>query len=102
MQVYAVVWSTGSCDDHGNAHSFNGLKGIYKTEAAAKKALVECKDETYQEALGDLAGDEDVSEFKDEVRVYGSENEGYFEVDYTLGTEPVEVYIQIVYNFVQE
>ena len=102
MEIYAVVWSTGSCDDHGNAKSFNGLQGIYKSDAAAKKALVECKDEVYQEALEDLAGDEDTLEFEDKVRVYGSENEGYFEIDYTLGTEPVEIYIQIVNSFVQE
>lgn len=103
MQVYAVVWSTGSCDDHGNAHSFNGIHGVYKSEVSAQKALEECKQEIYDEALQSFAGDEDNTEdFTDEVKVYGSVKDGYFEIDYTLGNEPVEIYIQITHTYVQD
>jgi hypothetical protein len=104
MEVYAVVWGTGSCDDHGNAHAFSGVHGIYKTEASAKKALEENKNETLTEIMDSLCydEDEDPAEHADEVQVYGSVEDGYFEIDYTLGTEPVEVYIQITQTFVQE
>lgn len=103
MEVYAVVWGTGSCDDHGNAHAFSGVHGIFKSEASAKVALEECKQEIYDEALQAFAGDDEGTEdFKDEIQVYGSVEDGYFEIDYTLGTEPVEVYIRITNTFVQD
>lgn len=102
MQIFTVVWSTGSCDDHGNAHSFNGVHGTYKAEESAKRALVECKDETLQDIYNDLDPDGDYPELKEEVRVYGSVEDGYFEIDYTLGTEPVEVYIGITHGYVQD
>ena len=104
MEVLTVVWSTGSCDDHGNAHSFAGIHGIYKSEASAKKGLVECKDEILKETMESLCfdEDEDPEEHKDEVQVYGSVTDGYFEIDYTLGCDPVEVYIGIVHGYVQD
>lgn len=104
MKVYAVVWSTGSCDDHGNAHSFCGVHGIYKSEESAKRGLIECKDDTVKETLDSLCYDESEKpeDHEDEIQVYGSVNESYFEVDYTLGDEPVEVYICITQTDVQE
>ena len=92
MEVYAVIWGSGSCDDHSNAHAFCGTHGIFKSEASAKKALEECKDEILQETLESLCfgEDEDPAEHSDEVRVYGSVEDGYFEIDYTLGDEPSE------------
>ena len=40
MEVLTVIWSSGSCDDHGMAHSFAGVHGIYKSEASAQQGLV--------------------------------------------------------------
>ncbi len=103
MEVYAVIWSTGSCDDRGNAHSFSGIHGIYKSEASAKNALEVCKQDIYSDIINDLDPDGDnYPAARDEVTVYGSVESGYFEIDYTIGTEPVEIYIQIVHNYVQD
>lgn len=102
MEVYAVIWGTGSCDDHNNAHAFCGVHGIFKSEDSAKQALEECKEEILQEAYDNLDPDNEFPELKNEVKVYGSVKDGYFEVDYTLGTEPVEIYILITNTFVKE
>lgn len=104
MEVYAVIWGTGSCDDHNNAHAFCGVHGIFKSEASAQQALEECKNEIVAEAMSGLCFDEeeDPNDHKDEVQVYGSVKDGFFEVDYTIGTESVEVYIQITHTYVQD
>ncbi len=102
MEVYAVIWCTGSCDDRGNAHSFNGVHGIYKSEESAKRGLKECKDETLYDIYQDLDPDDELPSTKEEVQISGSVEDGHFEIDYTIGTEPVEVYIQIVHNYVQD
>lgn len=104
MEVYTVLWSTGSCDDHDCAHAFCGVHGIYKSEESAKQALEACKDETLADIKNDLNPDDDMPECEEEakVQVYGSVEDGYFEIDYTLGTQPVEVYIQITHTYVQD
>ena len=102
MQVYTVVWGTGSCDDRGAAHAFCGVHGIYKSEASAKVALEECKQEMLDEIYFDLDPDNELPDIRDEVQVYGSVEDGHFEIDYTLGIEPVEVYIQITHTYVQD
>lgn len=104
MEVYAVIWATGSCDDHGCAHAFNGVHGIYKTEATAKTFLEVCKNDILADIQNDLNPDGEYPEYEKEadIQVYGSVEDGYFEIDYTIGTEPVEVYIQIIHNYVQD
>jgi hypothetical protein len=97
MKVYVVLWGSGSCDDHYNAHAYCGVHGIYHDKALALNALVECKDETYNDILNAIDPDGEFPELAKEVEimVYGSEAEEYFEIDYTLGTEPCEVYIKL-------
>ena len=104
MQAYAVIWSTGSCDDHGNAHSFCGTHGVFKSETSAQKALEACKDELLADINNDLDPDGDMPECVEEanIQVHGSVEYGYFKIDYTIGTEPVEAYIRIQYTFVQD
>jgi hypothetical protein len=104
MEVYAVIWSTGSCDDHGNAHSFSGVHGIYKSEASAKKALEACKEEFLADIKNDLNPDDEYRECEEaaDIQVYGSVEDNYFEIDYIIGTEPVEAYILITHTFVQD
>ena len=104
MHVYTVVWGSGSCDDHNNAHAFCGVHGIFKSEASAQKALEECKNDIVAEAMSDLCFDEDENpdDHKDEVQVYGSVKDGFFEVDYTIGNEPVEIYISIEHTYVKD
>ena len=95
MEVYAVVWGTGSCDDYGSAHAYAGVHGIYKSEASAKKALEECKNEIYEEIMTSIDPNNEFPNLREEVQVYGSAEIGSFDIDYTLGTEPVEVTIRI-------
>ena len=102
MEVFTVIWSSGSCDDHGNAHSFAGVHGIYKSEASAKKGLEECMQDILDDIYNDLDPDNEFPDIRDEVQIYGSVEDGYFEIDYTLGVEPVEVYIGITHGYVQE
>lgn len=102
MEVLTVVWGSGSCDDRGNAHSFANIHGIYKSEKSAQQGLEECKNEIYEDVLNDLDPDNEFPDIRDEVKVYGSVTDGYFEIDYTLGTEPVEIYIGIVHGYVQD
>ncbi len=82
-KVYIVSWSSANLDDDGNAHAYNGIHNIYHMKEEAEKGLVECKDECCEEIL-------------EEMQVYGSVKEGYFEIDYTLGCDSCEMYIQIV------
>lgn len=102
MKVYTVLWGTGSCDDHYNAHAYANVHGIYKSEASALKALEECKQEIYDEILTDLDPDGEIPNVEDEVQIYGSVEKRYFKIDYTLGTEPVEIYVTIVENEICE
>jgi hypothetical protein len=101
MEVYTVFWSTGSCDDHGCAHAFGGVHGIYKSEESAQRGLEECKQDILADIYADLDPDNELPDIRNEVQIYGSVEDGYFEIDYTLGTEPVEVYIGIVDSYVQ-
>lgn len=96
--MYIVCWGASSCDDHGCAHANCGVHGVYTTKSAALAGLVECKDEMIEDTRMDLDPDEEFSDLMDEldIRVYGSEAEEYFEIDYTIGTEPCEVRITII------
>ena len=102
MEVLTVIWSTGSCDDRGNAHSFAGVHGIYRSEDSANKGLEECKQDMLNEIYSNLDPDGEFPDARNEVKIYGSTESGYFEIDYTLGTDPVEIYIGITHGYVQE
>ena len=96
-KLYIVCWGSGSCDDHGNAHAYTGVYGLYKSKAQALRGLVACKDQTVSELKDDLDPDNEFPDLVENagIKVYGSEAEEYFEIDYTIGTEPCEVYIKI-------
>ena len=94
-KIYVVCWASGSTDDHGNAHAYSGTAGAYRNKDDALKALEEYKDETLQEVYEDVDPDGEYPDERDNVHVYGSVQDEYFEIDYILGTEPVELYIGI-------
>ena len=97
-RMFIVCWGASSCDDHGNAHANVGVHGVYTTKSAALAGLVECKDSVIEETKRDLDPDGEFPDILDDldIRVYGSEAEEYFEIDYTLGTDPCEVRITII------
>ena len=96
-KLWVVCWGSGSCDDHGNAHAYTGVHGIYRSKTSALKGLVECKDAIYNDILTDIDPDGEFPELVEdtEIQIYGSEAEEYFEIDYTLGIEPCEVYVRL-------
>ena len=96
--MFIGCWGAASCDDHGNAHANVGIYDIYSTKAGALYGLTACKDEMIQETINDVDPDGEFPDLLDEldIKVYGSEAEEYYEIDYTLGTDPCEVRITIV------
>lgn len=96
--MFIVCWGAASSDDHGNAHANVGVHGVYTNKLAALAGLVECKDEMIEDTRRDLDPDGEFPELLEEldIRVYGSEAEEYFEIDYTIGTDPCEVHIRII------
>lgn len=94
-KVYAVCWGSGSVDDHDNAHAYSGIVGVYRNKEDALKAMEEYVYETIIEIKNDLDPDGELPKYEKEVQTYGSVKDEYFEIDYTIGTEPVEVYIGI-------
>lgn len=97
-ELYAICWGSGSCDDHGNAHAYSGVEALYTSKEKALEALVAYKDQTLEEIKDDLDPDEEYPDLVEDadIQVYGSVEEEYFEIDYTIGDEPCEVYIRVV------
>ena len=97
MKVYTVCWGSAGIDDDYNANAYAGVHGVYASEEEAKKGLEECKDELYNDVVyGPEYDEEDLEHVKDTTRVYGSVNENYFEIDYTIGDASCELYITMV------
>ena len=98
MKLFIVNWSTASIDDRNNAHSFNGIDGIFKDRASAEQALETCKQSFFEE-LYDFC-DEGLSEselFEEfEVSISGSSADGYYDISYILADAPVSAYLQII------
>ena len=93
-KLYIVCWGSAGQDDDGNSSAFCGVHGVYTDESAARKGLVECKDACYSDVTQalDLEG---LEYNKAHTYVYGSEAEGYFEIDYDFADVPNELCIKI-------
>ena len=92
--LYIVHWGSAFSDDDGNARAYTGIHGVYTSIEEAQKALVECKDITYDE----IVQNEDPEELeynKSRTKVYGSVEDGVFEIDYDFGDTSNEIYITI-------
>lgn len=85
-KLYIVHWGSATQDDGGNASAFSEIHGVYTSMDEAKNQLVACKDEVYLDATQDS---------DDDVQVYGSASEEYFEIDFTEDGLPYEIYIAI-------
>lgn len=83
MKVYIVGWATASQDDNGNCSAFGNVHNVYTHYIDAKKGLVELKDEFYNEIVNNPDFDEEeIETLKNSTQVYGSVEDGYFEIDY--------------------
>ena len=95
-KLYIVCWGSAGQDDDGNSKAFCGVHGIYTDKPAALKGLVECKDVCYDEIVNNPDYDDyDAEQAKLTTRVYGSEAEEYFEIDYELADVTNEIYIRL-------
>lgn len=95
-RVYVVCWSSAGQDDDGNSKAYCGVHGVYAFEDDAKKGLEECKNDIYREVTENPDYDEeDMAEVMASTKVYGSVNDDYFEIDYTMGDVPCEIYITL-------
>lgn len=93
-KLYIVHWGSAFSDDRGNAKAYCGVHGVYTSKDEALKGLVECKDVTYDEVVQNE--DEETLQYAiDNTKVYGSEAEEYFEIDYDFGAGPCEIHIKI-------
>ena len=97
-KVYVVCFASGWSDDRYQVETYSNVHGVYSSLEKAKQGLVECKDEIYNEEVGDTDGytEEEIKELKENVQVYGSVKEGYFEVDNHNYDVVSEVHISIV------
>ena len=93
-KLYTVCWGSAGQDDDGNSCAFCGVHGVYTDKSAARNGLVACKDSFYDEVI--QTDDPEGLEYnKSRTHVYGSEAEGYFEIDYDFADVPNELYIKI-------
>lgn len=93
-KLYIVCWGSAGQDDGGNSNAFCGVHGVYTDKSAACKGLVECKDIFYSDVV--QADDpEDLEYNKAHTIIYGSEIDGYFEIDSSFTDVTNELYIKI-------
>lgn len=96
-KLYIVCWGSAGQDDNGNCTANCGVHGTYTLPAEAKKGLVECKDEFYNEIVYNCDFDEDeIQRAKDSTEVYGSVADEYFEIDYESWDIKNEIRIELV------
>jgi hypothetical protein len=96
-KVYVVCWGSASSDDDGNAQAYSGIHGIYNSKDEALKGLEEYKDECYNDIVNNPDYDEEDRELAEvNISIYGSAEDGYFELDYFIGDTSCELYITIV------
>ena len=67
------------------------------SKEAAERALEDCKVEMYNEVVNDYAFENcDEAYIKENIKVYGSIEEGYFEIDYNVCDFVYEIHINLV------
>ena len=93
-KLYIVGWGSAGQDDDGNSTAFCGVYGVYTDESAARNGLVACKDSFYDEVI-QTDDPVDLEYNKAYTRIYGSEVDGHFEIDYGFADAPNELYIKI-------
>lgn len=96
MKLWVVHWSNASLDDDGNCSAFGNVHGVYTTPEEAQAGLVECKDEVVDGFVNNPDLDEiDRAFAQQNIQVYGSVQENYFEVDFDQCDIITETYISI-------
>ena len=99
MKVYVVGWGTASHDD-GDSSAYGNVHKVYTNYIDAKNGMVSLKDDFYSDIINNPDLEEDIENIEDFVRVYGSVEDGYFEVD-EIDIESGDV-IHEIYIYLEE
>ena len=96
-KVYIVCFGSATTDDDGNAKAYSNVHGVYAFLDDAEKAMIACKYECYNEIVNNPDyTEEECMLARVNTSVYGSVEDGYFEIDYFIGDTPCEIYINMV------
>lgn len=100
MKLFTVCWASASRDDDDNNNAYCNVHGSYTSMDRAKEGLEECKDEFIEEIINNPDFDEADREYAtQDLNIYGSVEEQYYELDYSSGENRNEVYIHIVETY---
>jgi hypothetical protein len=103
MKNYVVCWASGWQDDRGNTEVNSGINGIYDSLDKAKAGLEEAK-QLHLEELMEPFIEEDAYDSEEErqeainnleIEVYGSVDDGYFEITYYSWDSKNAIHISI-------
>ena len=95
-KLFIVCWGSAGQDDDLNSRAFCGVHGLYKSLPDAKNGLLECKNQMYSEVVDNPDYEEEERDnAKATTQVYGSVDEDYFEIDYSIGDVRCEIHIKI-------
>lgn len=96
-KLFVVMWANANQDDRGNSVAYGNVHGIYRTREEAEAGLEECKDDFVEEIVNNPDFDEKDREYATQnLSIYGSVEEGYFELDNDVCDIVEQTYIQIV------
>lgn len=95
-KLYVVSWGSGWSDEKDTVSTHCGVHGLYRDRASAERGLEECRDEFIDEIVNNPDFDEEDREAAtQDLEVYGSVKEDYFEIDYTSWDKRNEIYIHL-------
>lgn len=93
-KLYLIIWGTANVDDHGAASTYCGCEKYFYSKTKALKALTEYKD-AFVKSLFEDADEDERAYIEDTLYIYGSEQEEYYEIDYTIYDCPSEHYVRL-------
>lgn len=96
-KVYVVCWGHAGIDDRGNSTAFCNVHNVYWNLCDAQAGLEELKNEFVDEIVNNPDFDEEERERATKnLSIYGSVEEGYFELDNDVCDIVEETYLTIV------
>ena len=95
-KIWVVSWARALGGDDTPVDAYSGSEGAYTEFGDALKALTKCKNEWLSGIYEDTEEAEDKDMISESLTVSGSEQEEFYEIDYTAPDDTlVEVYISL-------
>lgn len=101
-KIYVVCWANSYQNDWGNCSANVGVDGVFTSLDSAKLALEKSKQEFLDEQVYTDLSEEEREDLKVSIQVYGSVEEGYFEIDYDSFGIRSEIRIEIIEKEIQD